>query len=153
MTAAPTKPKFEIGWYNGWSPEERLATIPIQRAAIASGELARPTSCSICLVDGNRDWKAQDAVWLHDERYDRPLEAYPVCRRCHSVLHRRFEEPQAWAELVAQHARGGQWFELLSIDPACRERPFAETYPDGLPSAFASPDAQLTCAPANGAGA
>ena len=137
MNAGATRPKSDMGWYNGWSSEERLATLPIQKAAIASGELARPTRCSICLCQGNRDWKADDAVWLHHERYDRPLEAYPVCRRCHRALHRRFEEPDLWTALVAEHTRGGAWFEQLSLDPACRQAPFAETYPASLPAAFA----------------
>lgn len=100
--------KIGIGWYNGWSPQERLATLPIQKAAIASGKLARPTQCSICLVQGNRNWKADDAVWLHDENYAEPLAAYPICRRCHRILHRRFDHPAPWLALVAEHARGGR---------------------------------------------
>lgn len=133
---APVKPRYPLDWYNGWSGEKRLATVPIQKAAIASGELARPTRCSLCLAPGNRSWKADDAVWLHDERYDRPLEAYPICRRCHRLLHRRFDEPEPWLVLVAEHAREGAWFGLLSMDPDSRHRPFAATYPDGLPGAF-----------------
>lgn len=129
------KANFDIGWYNGWSPEERLATVPIQKAAIASGELARPTRCSICGVQGNRNWRADDAVWLHDENYADPLSAYAACRRCHRLLHNRFEAPQAWLALIAEHAWGRQWFEELSMDPESRYRPFNETYPAGLRSA------------------
>ena len=122
-----------IGWYNGWSPEERLATLPIQREAINSGRLQRPTHCSICGCMGNRNWRADDVVWFHDERYDRPLEPYPVCRRCHRLLHQRFEQPGPWRDLVKQYGQGGAWFELLSLDPNCQFRPFAESYPQGLP--------------------
>ncbi|MCP5403737.1 MAG: hypothetical protein H6917_15305 [Novosphingobium sp.] len=123
-----------IGWYNGWSPEERRATLPAQKAAIASGELARPTHCSICGCRSNRDWRAEDAVWLHDENYADPLAAYPVCRRCHRLLHRRFDDPQSWLELVTRHGGDGRtWFEQLTMDPDSRFRPFWETYPDGLP--------------------
>lgn len=124
--------KFDIGWYNGWSPEERLATLPIQKAAIASGELARPTRCSVCDVEGNRNWKADDAVWLHDENYADPLAAYAVCRRCHRLLHRRFEDPAPWLALVSEHGRGGTWFEQLSMDVASLCQPFGVTYPNGL---------------------
>lgn len=127
-------PSGGIGWYNGWSPQERLATLPIQKAAIASGELARPTACSICGVTGSRDWKAHDAVWLHDENYADPLAAYAACRRCHRLLHERFEQPAPWLQLVRQYARGGAWFELLSMDPASLRQPFAITYPSGLPN-------------------
>ena len=124
-----------IGWYNGWSPQERLATLPVQKAAIAAGELARPSHCSICLVEGSRDWKAADAVWLHDENYAEPLAAYPICRRCHRILHERFDEPASWLALVADHARGGAWFEQLSVEPRCQRQPFNRTYPNGLPLA------------------
>lgn len=127
------RPRFELGWYNGWSPDERRATIPVQKAAIACGELARPKRCSVCLIQGSRNWKADDAVWLHDERYDRPLEAFPICRRCHRLLHGRFDDPGPWLALVAEHARGGEWFEMLSMDPESRHRPFDATYPRGLP--------------------
>ena len=127
--------KFDIGWYNGWSPEERLAIVPIQKAAIASGELARPKRCSICLVEGNRDWRADDAVWLHDENYADPLAAYAVCRCCHRLLHRRFENPEPWLVLVAQHAKDGAWFEQLTMDAASLRQPFGVIYPNGLPSA------------------
>lgn len=127
------KPKFELGWYNGWSPEERSATNPIQRAAIASGELARPTHCSICHVEGNRNWKADDAVWLHNENYGEPLATYAICRRCHRVLHERFDDPTPWLALIAEHARGGAWFELLTMDAVSLRQPFEITYPEGLP--------------------
>lgn len=125
-----------IGWYNGWSPEERLATLPIQREAIKAGRLQRPTHCSICGCASNRNWRADDAVWFHDERYDRPLEPYPVCRRCHRLLHQRFEQPQPWLDLITQHGKGGTWFELLSLDPRCQFQPFAESYRQGLPFPF-----------------
>jgi hypothetical protein len=123
----------DIGWYNGWSPDERRATLPIQKAAIASGELARPTTCSICGCTGNRDWRADDAVWLHDEDYANPLAVYAVCRRCHRTLHQRFDDPTTWLTLVARHHRdGGAWFKQLTMDPESRYRPFAETYPNGI---------------------
>ena len=130
----------DIGWYNGWSAEERRATIPVQKAAIASGELARPTHCSICRCSGSRDWRAEDAVWLHDENYADPFAAYAACRRCHRLLHRRFDDPQPWLELVARHGgEGGAWFEQLTMDSDSRFRPFRETYPEGLPASASRP--------------
>lgn len=126
----------DIGWYNGWSPEERKAATPIQKAAIASRELARPTTCSICDCRGAGDWRADDAVWLHSEDYANPLAVYPVCRRCHRLLHRRFDDPAPWLELVTRHGSSGElWFEQLSMDPMSRYRPFAESYPAGLAAA------------------
>jgi hypothetical protein len=119
--------RWVLEWYNGWSPDERLATLPVQKAAIAAGQLARPESCSIC--------GSHKEVWLHDERYDRPLEAYHVCRRCHRTLHARFADPASWADLVARHGGHGAWFEWLTLDPGSKQRPFAATYPNGLPPA------------------
>ncbi len=122
----------QIGWYNGWSPEERLATLSRQREAIRSGALARPTICSICgeaPVPGSAN-----PVWLHDEDYSNPLAAYPVCRRCHRILHERFEQPAPWLALVRRHGTGDRWFEGLTMDAASLRQPFRVTYPDGLPS-------------------
>lgn len=127
---------YKIGSYNGWSGEERLAALPILRAAIAAGELPAPTVCSLCQVAGSPDWRAADAIAYHDEDYANPLKAYPACRDCHKQVHMRFWRQTDWARLVARHARGGAWFEQLSMDPDSRYRPFAETYPEGLPGAF-----------------
>jgi hypothetical protein len=123
-----TRPPYTIGWYNGWSPDERLATVPIQKAAIASGALPRPRICSICRAH----WSRENPVWLHDENYADPLAAYPICRRCHRTLHQRFDYPEPWRALVEQHGNNTHWFEQLSMDPASQRRPFDETYPDGL---------------------
>ncbi len=122
--------RFELGWYNGWRPEERLATVPIQRDAIASGKLARPTHCSIC----GCGWSCENPVWIHDDNYADPLAAYSVCRRCHRALHQRFDDPAPWTALVQNHGANGKWFTQLSMDPLSRFRPYAAIYPDGLPS-------------------
>lgn len=124
-----TKP-FELGWYNGWSPDERRATLPVQREAIANGTLARPRRCSIC----SASWTRDNPVWLHDENYADPLAAYHACRHCHRALHQRFEMPATWNALVAAHGDGTRWFERLSMDPAVQTRLYSETYPNGLPT-------------------
>lgn len=124
---------FTLDWYNGWSPEQRLATLPVQRDAIGSGALQRPARCSICSFDPKEHPGTSNCVWLHDEDYADPLAAYAVCRRCHRALHERFEDPLLWLALVERHGTGGQWFELLTMDPASKHRPFTQTYPNGLP--------------------
>lgn len=121
--------------YNGWSAAERLATLPIRRMAIADGQLSAPTVCSICWHDETLDPSDANPVGLHDERYDRPLEAYAVCRRCHRALHNRFTIPEPWRAIITQHGiDGSKWFELLSMDPAAVNQPFNLTYPMGLPA-------------------
>lgn len=126
-----------IGWYNGWGGEERMAALPLLKAALAEGRIAYPTQCSVCLAQGIYDWRSSDAIVFHDEDYRRPLEAYPVCKPCHSLIHLRFWRHREWDEHIARYARGGSWFELLSRDPDIRRRPFSETYPKGLPGPFA----------------
>lgn len=128
--------RYKIGSYNGWNGEERLAVLPILRAALEAGTLASPSRCSICCVTGTSDRRASDAIVFHDEDYANPLGAYTVCKPCHRLLHLRFHDPDTWTAHAALHARGGAWFERLSMDPTSRTRPFAETYPEGLPGAF-----------------
>ena len=127
---------MSIGWYNGWSPEERLATVPIQREAIRTGALERPTRCSICGTSNERG--GPNPVWLHDENYSDPLAAYPICRRCHRTLHERFEQPELWLALVKRHATAERtaWYEQLTLDVASLYQPFALTYPSSLPSCY-----------------
>jgi hypothetical protein len=124
---------WQIGWYNGWSPQERMATLPAQREAIRSGTLKKPSTCSICGVTPST--RSDNPVWLHDENYAEPLLAYHVCRACHRALHDRFEQPDAWLALVRTHGDGGRWFEALSMDAASLRQPFEMTYPNGLPHA------------------
>lgn len=123
----------DIGWYNGWSPKERHAVTPLQYDAIRSGALRRPTICSICGCTGGRNWRALDAVWFHNERYDLPLEVYHICCACHRTLHQRFDAPHPWLMLIERYGRNGSGFELLSLDPQSQFRPFEDTYPAGLP--------------------
>ena len=126
-------PSNRIGWYNGVSPQARRATLAIQRAAIREGRMPNPTICSVCRFVDSDDPTGKNRVGLHDENYNRPLEAYPICRVCHGILHRRFERPARWMRLVKAHGDGWQWFERLSLDPDCRWRRFSEIYIDGLP--------------------
>ena len=72
---------------------------------------------------------------VSNERYDRSLEVYPICRRWHLTLHMRFGDPEPWLDLLHRHGKGGTWVELLSLDPRYQFEPFGETYPDGLPAA------------------
>ena len=126
--------RWRMDWYNGWSPAERCATLPIQRQALRDGTIAAPTICSICGFVPADHPGTTDAVWLHDENYAEPLAAYHVCRACHRTLHDRFEQPATWLELVARYGPGRRWFERLTMDPASRRAPFSVTYPGGLPT-------------------
>lgn len=100
--------------YRGFSSEERIRGWQKVWAARELGILPAPTRCSICL--------SACAGQYHSEDYSRPLDAKPVCRRCHIILHQRFQRPQIWEALVsAQNGRCG-WFRVLTTD-ASSERP------------------------------
>ncbi len=115
------------GYYNGWSLEERRATIPIQHEAMKTGEMPRPERCSICSCTAS----TRPLEW-HDENYSEPLKAFPVCRRCHRTLHLRWEQPARWLRLLEKVSAPDCWARRLTLDPASQWRPFDETYPDGV---------------------
>ncbi len=120
--------KFELGWYNGFSPDERRATLAVQKQAIADGVIQKPEVCSICGFRNGDPTSVRNSVWLHDEDYARPLKAHHICRLCHGILHMRFERPEPWLALVARHCGRGAWFERLSLDPASQRQPMELTY-------------------------
>jgi len=116
-----------LAWYNGWSPEERRATVPIQLKAFRVGKIKRPTRCTICGFDKP---KREREIVLHNERYDQPLVGFGCCRRCHNALHRRFEDPARWVRLLERVASHDCWARGLSLDPASQMASFHVTYPD-----------------------
>jgi hypothetical protein len=122
---------WQMGWYNGWSPAVRMATLPIQREAIRSGRIAAPETCSICGVTPEPG--SNNPVGLHDEDYSQPLLTYHICQICHRTLHGRFEHLDPWRTLVRTHGSGSRGFEGLTIDPASQRQPFEVMYPAGLP--------------------
>jgi hypothetical protein len=122
-----------MGWYNGFSPAQRRASIPLQRVAEKTGQMPKPSRCSICGFAGHPDPAHSNRLGWNDEDYTQPLKAYQICRWCHGALHGRFDRPVRWLGLVRRHGDGTQWFERLTMDPASQWRPLAETYLDGVP--------------------
>lgn len=120
-------------WYNNWDWPSRRAVTPIQNALFRSGQLIRPTVCSICGFSDPERIDGAGYIYGHLERYDRPAELYPACKACHASLHARFRDPDRWQRVLAKHGRPGDWATLLSLDPASQFQPFAKTYPNALP--------------------
>lgn len=118
------------GWYNGFTMEERRAVNPLLRAARAQGLLNSPNECSICGTFQSVD--APIRMEWHLEDYRDYLRPYAICHRCHWALHSRFERPQRWQFLLATCPRDS-WVRMLSMDPVSKQRPFDETYPNGVP--------------------
>lgn len=112
----PRAPKSFLTWrwprmqlYNGFTHEERVENWQIGRWLIAAGCIIVPRHCSIC--------GRTEKVGLHSEDYYAVLRSPTACAGCHSVLHRRFSRPDAWAALVARHRRSGdEWFALVSLE-------------------------------------
>ena len=118
-------------WYNGWSPEQRQATIPVQRTAFRQGLIQRPTTCSVCGFDKPQ---SPGSITLHLENYSVALTGYGCCAKCHSAIHARFVRPGRWLRLLDRVGHAG-WATYLTLDAKSQWRPFEVSYPQGLPLA------------------
>ncbi len=58
-----------------------------------------------------------------------------MSKYAHTLLHRRFIEPDKWMRFVAKHYVHGAWFTFLTMDVWDMYRPYDDIYPDGLPCA------------------
>lgn len=100
--------------YLGYSGQQRVAAWQRIWVARRLGLMPAPTCCSIC-----RRLTARGQY--HNEDYSRPLDAKPVCPRCHFAVHLRFNAPERWNALVLTFATPGCWFENLKV-PEMRHR-------------------------------
>lgn len=130
-----TKYPYVLPHYNGFSHDERVATIPLQKQAAVEGRFRFPTVCSICSYSDPARYRTTGYIFAHLEDYRRPLECHPCCRRCHVTLHARFRDPDPWRRLVARFSANSVWIAFLTLDPASQWRPFDETHPHGIPAA------------------
>jgi len=129
------KYRYILPFYNGFTHDERVATIPIQKQAATEGRFRFPTVCSICAFSDSAKYRTTGYVFAHLEDYRRPLECYPCCRRCHATLHARFRDPDPWLRLVIRYSANSVWIACLTLDPASQWRSFDVTYPHGAPPA------------------
>jgi hypothetical protein len=128
--------------YNGYLSEERSAVGNYQRKRLAEGRFQNPDRCDICNVSHKETGKKIDR---HNENYTVPMAFYPLCQRCHQRLHRRFENWEAWKEVVIPGYRksmkssnetdlsayGTRWFHLLKCyeEPEKRRECEAQAFP------------------------
>ena len=118
--------------YNGFSNHERLHLSKPQKVE----RYKKGNNPSVCCMTGFSrpdDIKGAGYMLAHLEDYHRPLDWLPMSNSAHNLLHRRFKSPQKWKRLVAKHYVHGAWFTLLTMDIRDMYRPYADTYPDGLP--------------------
>jgi hypothetical protein len=97
----------KVGWYNGYSPKERMKKLNVFKKLMARGEVP-PTAgpCSLC---GDPDVPVE----YHDEDYSEPYiwtepASYVLCVHCHRhKLHKRFWQSAVWSVFLAHVQRGG----------------------------------------------
>ena len=129
------KRPYRLPTYNGFTHEQRVATLPIQKAAATSGAWTHPTRCSICGLSDPSTPRGRGYIFAHLEDYDRPLRVHPACRSCHAALHARFRDPARWLAVSGRHGHAGSWFRLLTMNPANQAAGFWDIYPQDLPDA------------------
>lgn len=107
------------GYYNGYGPKERGRIVPYYRKLTGKKSPFEGKPCAMC---GDPDRSPHE--W-HCEDYSEPFgfgspQSYPLCKPCHSRLHKRFKaQPGEWA-LFCQHLDSGgygrEFTELYSAD-------------------------------------
>lgn len=119
-------------WYNGFSPEERIAKSDALKAALRNRTVMPPRgNCALC-------GEASDHLEHHSEDYAKdyqwtPPAMYVLCRHCHrDKIHNRFTRPEVWKAFKAHVRRGGYASEWN--DPAIKREIAAfmkagESYP------------------------
>jgi hypothetical protein len=125
---------YTLPHYNGFTSNERFASIPIQNEAVRQGLIKQPDTCSICGFSKPDNLKGQGYIFMHLECYAHPLDIYPACKRCHAALHARFVDPGRWIEIVKANFREGAWFTMLTLNPKSQWMPYNVIYPNGLPA-------------------
>ncbi len=120
--------------YNGYTNEQRALANRPQREERNKPD-RNPTKCCVTGFTRPDDLKGKGRLYLHLENYDEPLNWYPMSKRSHHLLHRRFLEPKPWLRLVAKNYKEGAWYTLLTMDVRDMYKSYDEIYPHGLPSA------------------
>ncbi|MFD1694956.1 hypothetical protein [Roseibium aestuarii] len=103
------------GYYNGYSPRQRGKIAPAFRRLTGRPAPFEGEPCAIC-GDPDRapnEWHAED----YSEPFDFTLTGTcPICKPCHSRLHKRFNAlPGEW-DLFCRHlASGGYGREFVAL--------------------------------------
>jgi hypothetical protein len=97
--------------YNGFGPKIRDDSFRWMKEEIAAGRVEPPSQCSACgETDGHLDY--------HTEDYSLPfgphVYAYPLCFRCHMMLHIRYRRRKDWLRYVEQLEAGAVYVPLRS---------------------------------------
>jgi hypothetical protein len=97
--------------YNGFSGAQRARAQRWLTEMWGRGILPRPCRCVACGQENG-------IIDAHTEDYSEPFRAgktdeWPLCFRCHMMLHCRFSHPDAWARYRAQIAGGMRFAPMV----------------------------------------
>lgn len=111
-----------MDWYNGFSPNKRNA---MGRAAIPP--IAKEPPCAMCgdpqppKMQTHAEDYSMPSSWL-------PPAVYPLCTRCHSRLHSRFDAKLRWKSFL-KFLRRGWYGREVSSDELNRLTRLGDAYP------------------------
>lgn len=118
------------GNYNGFTPEDQRRGGQLQTTAYGNGMLVREWTCWGCLVEGQEPGD----IIAHLEDYTNPIDgAIWLCYRCHTILHARFDHPEAWDRYRAAIRDGHQWPLTRGYQRVMGQHCYGQSLPVGLP--------------------
>lgn len=92
--------------YNGFTSAERTKAQRWLNEEYRAGRRVRPTSCVACGQD-------RGVIEAHAEDYSGPpyerVDEFPLCYRCHMLVHCRFRAPYAFEKYVRSLELGMVW--------------------------------------------
>jgi hypothetical protein len=98
--------------YNGFSPEVRNQAQAWLNREWKSGRLARPAKCCAC-------GQEHGIIDAHAEDYSEPFcagktDEYPLCFRCHMMVHCRFGRGAVAWDAYRENVRAGVMFAAIT---------------------------------------
>ena len=100
----------KIADFQGWTSEQRLASLALTKKAIASGELPKPTKCELCGQD-------KGIIQYHNNDYSHPTKYLSsLCWRCHMMLHSCRRSPEAVKKYFDAVASGKRFAPVYRHD-------------------------------------
>jgi hypothetical protein len=123
--------------YNGYSWQQRARIIPAYRKLTGKHAPFEGEACAMC-SDPNRppgEWHSED----YSEPFSfQPPQSFPLCKPCHTRLHKRFKAPRGEWQLFCHHLEaGGYGAEFVKLHDLAERRALCEQVASGAPIVFA----------------
>ena len=129
-----------MDWYNGYKGTERQKKYDAyKKLRDEKKSVPAVPPCQLCGDDGKvlRDDKKL-VIEPHSADYSFPYEwkppfEYMICKRCHGWIHKRFDQPDKWADFISHVRRGGYAWEFTTSEGAAQRRAAADARKNGSP--------------------